>query len=384
MQLTGKFPPRYFRRNKSQPLQAYLLLILSVSLLTGATPVPDNENKDTIKIGLLIPDAGSLAAKKGAEIAIKSANEKAGENGILFRLVVSSMEGPWGAGSRVAVKMIFDDSVCAILGSHDGRNAHLVEQVSAKSRVPLLSAWSGDPTLTQAFIPWFFNIVPDDIQQASALENAVYNRSKLTRIAVIAGSDYDSKSTLNNFLKLLSKNKRPEPLLFSLDNDYEKIPDILEKIKAANIGGIVVFVQPPASLKIAEQLKISHIELQVFGTLALLDENKIRGNDIRLYEGFIIVAPDCCSGTGISLFCDEYKKVYGIYPGVVACYAYDGMNLLIEAIRKAGTDYNLIRRSLSEIKYEGVTGTISFNGQGNLVGTPGLVEIRNGIPVLLR
>ena len=46
------------------------------------------------------------------------------------------------------------------MGSHDGRNAHLVEQVATKSQVVFLSAWASDPTLSQAFVPWFFSCVP--------------------------------------------------------------------------------------------------------------------------------------------------------------------------------------------------------------------------------
>ncbi len=79
------------------------------------------------------------------------------------------MEGPWGTGSKQAVELIFDEEVWAILGSHDGRNAHLVEQVSAKSRVVFMSAWSGDPTLSQAFVPWFFNCVFNDLQVSDVL-----------------------------------------------------------------------------------------------------------------------------------------------------------------------------------------------------------------------
>ena len=133
------------------------------------TPVAINaqnqeETGDTVKIGLLIPDSKSLASKYGAELAVRKANISGGLNGHPVRLIVRSMEGHWGTGSKQAVTMIFDENVVAILGSHDGRNAHLVEQVSAKSRVVFLSAWSGDPTLSQAFVPWFFNCVYNDLQ----------------------------------------------------------------------------------------------------------------------------------------------------------------------------------------------------------------------------
>jgi branched-chain amino acid transport system substrate-binding protein len=122
-----------------------------------------------IKIGLLIPDNGSIAAVQGAELAIREANENGGLNGRHFQLIIRSMEGPWGTGSKEAVNLIFEEKVWALLGSHDGRNAHTVEQAATRSIVVFVSAWTSDPTLSQAFVPWFFNCVPNDNQQAASL-----------------------------------------------------------------------------------------------------------------------------------------------------------------------------------------------------------------------
>jgi ABC-type branched-subunit amino acid transport system substrate-binding protein len=68
----------------------------------------------------------------------------------------------------------------------------------------------------------------------------------------------------------------------------------------------------------------------------------------------------------------------------VANYAFDGMNLLIEAIRKSGSGYEKIQKALSEIRYNGVTGTIQFDERGNRKGIPGFVEIKNGISVSVK
>src|SRR5450756_1253186 len=106
----------------------------------------------------LIPDNNSIAAKHGAEMAISKANEDGGFDGKPFQLVIRSMEGPWGTGSKQAVDLIFEENVCAIMGSPDGRNGHLVEQVTTKARIVFLSTWASDPTLAQAFVPWYFTL----------------------------------------------------------------------------------------------------------------------------------------------------------------------------------------------------------------------------------
>jgi branched-chain amino acid transport system substrate-binding protein len=358
-------------------------------LLTGSQSDPkshregqgDVNTKKQIKIGLLIQTETSVEAKNGAELAILNANRMAGNKGIEFELVVKSMEGPWGTGSKEAVTMIFDENVIAIMGSHEGRNAHLVEQVTAKSRVVFLSAWASDPTLSQAFVPWFFNCVPNDLQQADALIEEIYNRRKLTKTVVISDKSYDSQSALRNFLKNATKEGKPEPLELSYDSTGTDINDLTEKIRNHETGCIVMFVQPPASIKIIEQLNLKHMNLPVFGSLALLNENHLTGKDLKDYETVDFVSSvNLSDRIGIS-FSEEYKKTFGIMPGAVAAYAFDGMNILIEAIRKAGTGSEMIQKAMAEIKYKGVTGTIQFDDKGNRKGTPGFVEIINGILV---
>ena len=167
----------------------------------------------------------------------------------------------------------------------------------------------------------------------------------------------------------------------SLDSTGKNINDLTEKILRADPGCVVLFLQPPASLKIAEQMNLKHLNRPVFGTLTLLNEDLISGKDLKEYQNVNIVSSVNLSGEKGSSFSSEYRRKYGSLPGAVAAYAYDGMNILIEAIRKAGTERENIQKAMAEIKYEGVTGIIQFDEKGNRKGTPGFVEIKNGIPV---
>ena len=343
----------------------------------------DDSQKKPIKIGLLIQDKSCVEAKQAAELAIRNANSR-GSKGIDFELIVRSMEGPWGTGSKAAVTMIFDEDVVAIMGSHDGRNAHLVEQVATKSRVVFLSAWSSDPSLAQAFVPWFFNSVPNDLQQAEALTDEIYNKRKLTKTFIVSDNDYDSQSALKNFLKIISNEGRSVPILLASDSSGKYLNDLTGKISAADNCCVVLFVRPPKSATIAKHMKINHLNQPVFAPLALLDESKIPHEDLDYYENMIFVSSlDLSRSKGFSFY-EEYRKEYGSPPGAVAAYAYDGMNILIEAIRSGGTEREKLQETLKEFKYEGISGIIQFDEKGNRKGTPGFVQIKNGIPVSLK
>lgn len=328
------------------------------------------QKTEPVKIGLLIQDKTSLAAKQGAELAIKMANEKGGFGGRPFRLLTKSMEGPWGTGSKQAVSLIFEDEVWALLGSHDGRNAHLVEQAATKSIVVFVSAWSSDPTLSQAFVPWFFNCMPNDRQQAVALIEEIYNKRNLTRIATITDRAYDSNMSLKSYLQsanLAGKNK-PEQFLF--DNFKENINVLADQIQKAEINGIVLFCQPAASLQIIRLLRQKKLNLPVFGSLSILNEDALSDRELHELSNILHVPSGTLSGSKSMTFRQEYQKTFGKMPGRVAAYAFDGMNALVDAIRTSGSpDREKIQQALLKINYEGVTGRIQFDNMGDRRGS---------------
>jgi len=340
------------------------------------------QKTEPIKIGLLIQDKASLAAKQGAELAIKMANEKGGVNGRPFQLITKNMEGPWGTGSKQAVDLIFENEVWALMGSHDGRNAHLVEQAATKSTVVFISAWSSDPTLSQAFVPWFFNCVPNDRQQADELIEEIYNKRKFTRVATIVDNTYDSNQALKSFLKNLKLAGKNEPVHFLFDNYIVELDVLADQIIKAEVNCIVLFCQPSASLKIIRLMRQRKMNKPVFGFLSILNENKLSGKELQEFDNIMLVPSGTWTGSKNLAFRQKYQKLYGKMPGMVAAYAFDGMNLLIEAIRTSGApEREKIQQALSKIHYEGVTGRIQFDSKGNRSGSIDLKGTKNGVPV---
>ena len=321
---------------------------------------------------------------QGAEIAIREANAEGGLNGMPFRLVTRSMEGPWGTGSKEAVNLVFEEHVWAILGSHDGRNAHLVEQAATKTTVVFVSAWAADPTLSQAFVPWFFNCVPNDLQQSAELIEEIYDKRNISKVATVSDNDYDSKWSLNSFLREIKLVGKPDPLQFQYVNNNLDITGLLDQISRNGIECIVLFCKPSVSYNIFLQIRSKKMNLPVFGSLYLLNENDLLYSELQDYDNFLHIPSGNWSNSGTSAFRREFEEMNGKQPGIVAAYAFDGMNVLIEAIRKAGVpDREKIQESLKNIYYEGVTGPIRFDDNGNRTGNFKVTATKNGLPVAI-
>jgi branched-chain amino acid transport system substrate-binding protein len=342
---------------------------------------PNQSRQKTINIGLLIQDSKLLSAKYGAEMAIAKANAGGGLNGVPFHLEVLSMEGPWGTGSKQAVDLIFQKDVVAILGSNDGRNAHLVEQVAAKTRVVFVSAWSGDPTLAQAFVPWYFNCAPDYLQQADVLITEIYTHNKLKLVAAVADSSYDSKLALESLRKRLKFSGKPEPAAFYYETSVQKLITLTDNIIKSGAGGIVLFCQPEASLKIINQVKLRNPSISIFGALSVMSEHEFNDQEWKSLENTVLINSGQWFTSAGQAFREEFRKKYGYNPGPVAAYSYDGMNIIIKALKNAGTTREEIQKYLKTNTFTGVTGTIVFDDKGNRTGETGMMRVKDGIPI---
>ncbi len=178
---------------------------------------------------LTIPYTGVIGA---AELAIQEANERGGFKGIPFQLVVRTTEGPWGAGSKESVALVYENDVRAIVGSLDGRNAHLAEQVAAKSHLVYLETRATDPTLSQAYVPWFIRNVPNDNQQAMAILDLI-GEEGAGNTAILVSESYDTRYAVKSLTEQSSSLYGISPLLIKVDSNESDIAAVIEQLMEA-------------------------------------------------------------------------------------------------------------------------------------------------------
>jgi len=322
--------------------------------------------KDPIRIGLLIQTSASVEAINGASFAIDEANKKGGFKGRRFELVVKSMEGPWGTGSKQAVDMIFKDKVIAIVGSHDGRNAHLVEQATTKSHVAFISAWAGDPTLSQAFTPWFFNVVPNDNQQAALLVEELRIK-KFKNITLVVDNDYDARSSYKSFIRKSAEMNLSDPVTIVLDKSEKDMSETAGLIIQTKPDCLILFTEPGTADRILCKIIEMKHSVPVYGPLCLLSESsplisypEVTGNLLMLSSGDWFLKRQ-------SGFAAAYHKEFGYYPGAPAAYAHDAVLIMINAVKAAGAEREYVQRALMDSELRGVTGDFKFDERGNRI-----------------
>jgi branched-chain amino acid transport system substrate-binding protein len=107
----------------------------------------------------------------------------------------------------------------------------------------------------------------------------------------------------------------------------------------------------------------------------------LAGDGVQTAE-FLKLAADAAEGVyasspGVPLdkmpqgpaFAEKYKSKFNQEIQLYAPYAYDAMNVLLEAMKKAGsTDPAKYLPELANVQYQGVTGNIAFDEKGDIKG----------------
>jgi branched-chain amino acid transport system substrate-binding protein len=337
--------------------------------------------KNVIPVGILVMNHPvgndlSLSAWNGAELAVKEANSKDGYKGEQFKLIVRTCDGPWGMGSKQTVNMVFNDRVAAILGAVDGRNSHLIEQVIAKTHVPAIGCLATEPTITEAFVPWFFRCVPDDRQQAEILSSIIYNIGKNPKVDLIYFNDYDSRNAAIAFIKISKELGLKINRKFDAGKNSEVPGQVADSLMMDPPGQVMLFGSFRTMANITGYLRPANLKTKFYGNTWIWYGDTLNQYSRSGISGLEMIAPVYGKNATFLEFAESYKKKYGYPPDLLAAYAYDGMKMILKAILAVGADHQDIRDCLSSMQpMEGVTGLVSFDQKGNLV-IPGFKSVK--------
>ena len=324
------------------------------------------EEQEFVPLGFLVNDLNEFHAGFAAKLAVKEINDHGGINGKPLKLITRSVEGSWGAGSGEVVDLVFNEKVKAILGSIDGRNSHLAEQVIAKTQVLYLSAWSSDPSLSKAYVPWYFSLVPTDDQQATLLLDEVNGKKGFQKILVVHDRTYDAEQALKSLIK---DAKGREPLnirSFSYPPTASESGGFLAEVNRTGAEAIILIgMQLPLS-KILKQLGEANKAIPIYTHLSVQGSQEFISNRIEYIHRFYVIGSERGLHSDPFGFESAFLKQYDQKPGPIAAFVYDGIMILVDALKQSENQEVGLEQSMSQINYQGLRAKVQFDSKGRV------------------
>jgi branched-chain amino acid transport system substrate-binding protein len=348
---------------------------------------PEPKDITEVRIGFLAPIAKNdpdfifgLRMLHGAQLAIDEANARGGYGGKPFKLMLhddynnwqeKALSGPerptdpaiWGSASDETVKMIYDDKDWAIFGSISSESTHIAIRVALKAEIPIVNSASTDPTIPETSIPWYFTDLQDDRVQCYTLARRIYTELGLKRVAILRINNRYGRMGVPKFRDASRRLGHPvviEQKFMAGDTDFTRQ---LRVIQESRTDAIVLWTDQIPAAEILRQMRALGMKQRVFGSYRTLGP-ELLANAGNAAEGFQAVFPynPTRNDPNWLAFNRRFEARFHETPDQFSSLSYDAMNILLDAICKAGLNRVRIQDALDDtLQYDGVTGHMVFD-----------------------
>src|SRR5215210_4010323 len=355
----------------------------SIGCVTRGTTCADPGG--VIKVGVYGDLSGQTSSfgqstKNGAQMAADEINARGGINGRQVQLIHEDDQGEPGKAATVVAKLINQDQVRAIIGEVASSNSLAAAPKAQEGKVPMITPSSTNPKVTQVGDYIFRVCFTDDFQGAVAAKFAA-NTLKAKKAAILGdfNSDY-SKGMTQYFVQEFTGSGGQIVVQQSYTQTDADFKGQLTNIRAAAPDVIFVPGYYGQVGVIAKQAKELGITAPLLGGDGW-DSPKLFELGGAALDGAYMVnhySTDDPS-PAVQKFVAAYKAKYGVVPDAIAALGYDAMNVLADAIKRAGgTDSAKLRDALAQTKgFAGVTGSISLNAGRDAVKPAVVFELRD-------
>ena len=366
-------------------------------------PDPDLKDLNEIRIGFLAPlydhpdQVLGNRMLNGAKLAMEEANAAGGYCGKPFRLVthndydnwqnssaavagVSKDSAIWGAASNDAVRMIYDDKVWAMFGSISSESTHIALRLTLKAETPLVNSASTDPTIPETLIPWYFTDLQDDRVQGYTLARHIYTELGLKRVALLRVNDRYGRFGVLKFRDASRRLGHPvviEQKFMRGDTDFRRQ---LQVIQDSRVDAIVLWTDIGPAAAILQQMQELGMKQRVFGSHRTIGDEliKLAGPAAEGFEAVFPYDPTRSDARWLD-FNARYQARFHEKPDHFASLAYDAMQILLNAICRAGLNRGRIRDALTGVtSYKGVTGDMVFDPNCKNIAPLYLASVHHG------
>lgn len=336
----------------------------------GATGDDNIFAGETIKVGVFVPLSGTTADKgnrirDAVMLAAEKINAEGGIYGAQIKVIVEDDEGVAASAVSAVTKLVNNDGVHVLIGSNPSSCTVAAMSISAQYEIPQVAPNSSSPKIgSQDGNNWVFQTIPSDAIQAKFLAKYFVEDCGYKNIAIIAGNDDYGQGGANGAIAALKEYGIEPVAVESYTSGDKDFTAQITKIKAANPEALIGWGAATEAALIRVQLAEQGLpDLPCAGAGGIPGTTYVElagkhGEGQMCVNTFLISQ----GGDDVKAFVEEFSAKYGYEPDLTNSQAYDGANMVFDAIMRAKSlDPEAIRDAIATANYTGICGTIKFD-----------------------
>ena len=358
----------------------------------GSGDSADGAGTETIKLGVVGPLTGGyanygLSVQHGAQLAVDEINAAGGVNGKQLELSAQDSQGD-PESAVAAYGKLMDWGMNVFLGGVlSGETASVVAAAKADDMFIMETTGSADKCIDgndKAFRICFY-----DSYQGTAAADYLKDNALADEVGVFYKSDNDYSAGLYNaFVAECEKTgvtiKETQTFTTATNTDFSTQVNAL-----VNSGVKVVFIPIYAeeASTFLTQAKGKFAEDVCFSGADGLDGilGKV-SQDVTIADNVLMMTPFAAdsAAANVQAFVSAYQANYNATPDQFAADAYDAVYVVKAAVEAAGgsTSGAELAAVMTSLTVEGVTGTMTWNADGNTNKAASAILYKNGVGTL--
>jgi ABC-type branched-subunit amino acid transport system substrate-binding protein len=362
-----------------------------------------------LKVGTILPITGDLSSYGGSmhktvQLLSQTVNQCGGVLGKPMTIIAEDDQTDPNAGVAAMNKLTTVDRVGAVVGAASSATTSAILPIAVRHQVVQISPSSTSPSFTERsrrgeFQGFWFRTAPPDNFQGYALAQLFKKRGWKTISILAVNNDYGNgiitafQPRFQSLGGTVRSVQRYDPRSVSFESELQKSfaqqPDALLLVAYPETGSLI--------LKAAFQQGFLNNHTQIVATDGLKDQNlaPLVGKDRQgryLAESVIGTAPQV-RGQGFQAFRDRFQQTYKAEPTIYDPNTWDALALIALAAESAQSitgsgirsklqgianppgqpvmdlcqGLSQVRRG-QDINYEGASGTVDLNTNGDVTG----------------
>lgn len=372
-----------------------LVMTMSVMAGCGSKETSGDSTKEEgssseggeITLAFIGPQTGDNAEygksmKTAMQIAIDEWNEKGGVIGKQIKMVDYDDANTSEQAASMAQKIVGDDSISAVVGHFSSGVAMTAAEVYQEAGIALVNGSAAHLDYAKIGDCIFRNNAMYTTDANSMLQ--VVQHFGLKKIGILNPNSDAGLSVTNAIQDMVEKyGDKYEPELVLAELYEDGTVDFSATIPKFQQAGVDVVFSSGAYAQMApfiKQYREKDKDVKFIMSAACFSEEflKLAGDDA---EGVLIEASFFYGSEdeAVKSFSDKFNEAYGAYPSTFAAQVYDATYAILYAIEKGESAERAdIVKNLADTDFQGVTGKITFDEEGNCPKQQTCLEIKGG------
>ncbi len=364
-------------------ISLFLVVLIGMSGLVGVQQEAAAQD-EFIYIGLTAPITGDYAEygnnfKKSVEMGMDLINQKGGVLGKQLKVIIGDSKGDPKESSTLAQKYTSDEKIVAEIGDFTSTCCLAAQPIYDQAEMVQLSPTSSHPDFAKGS-KYSFGIIGTQAGEGPfmAMMTDEHGFKKVAVLYInndwgIVTNKYYSEALAQRGIEVVDRE-----FYFDGERDFTAV---LTKLKDSNPDMLFIASMYNDGALINKQKQKLGWDVPVLGPGSLYSPKLIElgGESVEGLYTTVVFHPRNPKPE-IQAFVSEFEKRYEATPNMFAAVAFDAINLLADAIERAGsTDKKAIRDAVAATKdFPGVTGRITFTEVGDVMKEYTRVQVKDG------